>query len=112
MGGSTRMFKFSKQEQWQKARNNAVKKSLSESYDDAWATDKNWLKSFEGVFFCKFCAKEMYAADYKDGWITMSCRTPLCPGNIDHDAWLKHDFSKYDIREMTNQYLFNSLLKF
>ena len=90
-------------------------------WDDAWVTDKKFRKSFKGVYYCKFCGKEMYAAEYDDkGNLIMSCRTRPnekfpkgCPGNIDYPEARKNiSHLDYDQRKLTNQYLFNSRCKF
>ena len=64
------------------------------------------------AFNCKFCSQPMYAADYKDGEVTVSCRTSFCPGIIDYETFTKIDHKKLNIKEMTNQYLFDSMMRF
>ena len=111
--GHKNIDRFDDTKKYLKYRNSIVEKSKSKSYDDSWATDQNFLKSFKGVFFCKWCSQEMYAAEYDNqGSIIMSCRKPLCPGNIDGDMRFKINHLKYNHKEMTNQYLFDSMCKF
>lgn len=82
-------------------------------WEDSWATDKNWQKkTINKIFVCKFCAKKMYAAHYEAGQIIMSCRTPLCPGNIDRGMKLDFDRHTFDIKTLTNQWLFDSRMRF
>lgn len=82
-------------------------------WDDSYASDKKFLKSFEKVYYCKWCSKEMFASHYDDhGCIIMSCNTQLCPGNV--NASMKIDIKPvdYDQRQLTNQYLFNGRMQF
>ncbi len=110
--GHKRTDKFIDSEQFLKYRRDMVKKK-SEGWEDSWATDKNWRKkTIDTIYVCKFCAKKMYSAHYEAGAITMSCRTPLCPGNIDRGMKLSFDAAKMDIKEMTNQYFFDSQMRF
>ncbi len=104
---------FNDSQKYLKYRNSIVAKSLSKSYDDSWARDKNFLRSCNKIFYCKWCSQEMYAAEYDgQGSIIMSCRKPLCPGNIDGN--MKNQINHKNIRhkEMTNQYLFDTMCKF
>lgn len=111
--GIKKMESFKTQKQWEEWRKRAIAKSLSLNYDDSWAYDKSWWKSFDGIYVCKWCAKPLYVAEYIPGeGLIMSCRTELCPGNIDHTVYNNKQFASWDIRELTNQYLFNSLLRF
>lgn len=81
--------------------------------EDSWATDKKWRKeNLDNFFSCKWCGQKMYAAEYEKGTIIFSCRKPLCPGNIDSGMANLIKPHQLDIKEMTNQYLFNSRLKF
>ena len=108
-----RIRRFNDSKEYLEHRNGIVNRTLSKSWDDSWATDKNFLKSFKGVFYCKWCGQEMYAADYDGkGSIIMSCRKPLCPGNIDGSMQFKVNHLNVDHREMTNQYLFDSRCRF
>ena len=106
------MDSFKNVEQYMKYRKEQVKKSHSLDWEDSWATDKNWLKQYDGFFDCKWCGKGMYAADYDQGELIVSCRTPLCPGNIDSGMANQIKPYDYDYRELTNQYLFNQRLQF
>lgn len=108
-----RTFHFENVDKWLENRNREVRKTTT-GWDDAWATDdKGWVKeNLDGFFSCKFCGKRMYKHDYNQGVITVSCKTPLCPGNADHDMKNRAELNKLDIRKMTNQYLFNSMMKF
>ena len=108
-----KMDSFNQQENYLDYRIKKVNKSKSLAWEDSWATDKNWVrKSLDGFFSCKFCGKPLYKALYNPGEIIMSCRTPLCPGNIDSGMAEQIGKHQFDIRELTNQYLFNSMLKF
>jgi hypothetical protein len=110
--GQKRTWQFKDSERFLKYREELVKKK-NMGWEDSWATDKNWRKkTIDKIYVCKFCAKKMYAAHYEAGTITMSCRTPLCPGNIDRGMKLSFDASKMDIKQMTNQYLFDSRMRF
>lgn len=110
--GHKKMDSFNDIEQYMKYRKFKVKKSLSLTWEDSWATDKKWLKQYDGFFDCKWCAKPMYAADYDQGELIVSCRTPLCPGNIDSGMAKEINIHQIDHRELTNQYLFNQRLQF
>lgn len=113
MGGHKKIFKFSDSKKYLESRNKAVVNSLSKGWDDSWARDKNFLRSFNKVFYCKWCSQEMYAAEYDgQGTIIMSCRKSLCPGNINGDMQYKIDHKKIQHKEMTNQYLFDTMCKF
>ena len=84
----------------------------SQGFEDSWVTDKKWLKeNVNGFFSCKWCGQKMDAAGYEGGKLLVSCHKTLCPGNIDSGMALKIDEHKIDMREMTNQYLFNSRMK-
>lgn len=108
-----RTFHFNNVDKWLKDRQEKVKNSRSLDWEDSWATDKKWTKEeLDGFFSCKFCAKPMHKHSYEQGVITVSCRTPLCPGNANHEMKEKVDWNKYDIRKMTNQYLFNNRMEF
>jgi len=107
-----RTFHFKNAAKFLKYREDLVKKKRL-GWEDSWATDKNWQrKTLNDVFVCKWCAGKMYAAEFRNGSLIMSCRTPLCPGNIDHEAKNIHELSKVDVRKLTNQYFFNSMLRF
>lgn len=107
-----RTFQFNNVDKWLENRQREVKKHTT-GWEDSWATDKKWAKeTLDGFFSCKWCGKPMYKADYSAGAITVSCRTPLCPGNIDHDMKNRAELEKSDIRQLTNQYLFNSRMEF
>lgn len=108
-----KMNSFNLQEHYLDYKINKVKKSKSLSFDDSWALDKDWnKKTIDGFFSCKFCAKPLYKSHYTPGVIHVSCRTPLCPGNIDSGMANQIKEHQFDIRELTNQYLFNSMLRF
>lgn len=89
-------------------------------FEDGWVDRRLFNKLSDEIFYCKFCGKPMYAAEYEKGSITMSCRTKPsdrwpkgCPGNIDYPEareGIKH--TDYDQREMTNQYFFNGRMRF
>lgn len=68
-------------------------------------------QQLDGFYSCKFCGKPMYVADYERGAITMTCKTTLCPGNINKDMAEKLDYKKIQIKELTNQYLFDAMVK-
>lgn len=110
--GHKKMDSFKNVDQFMKHRKNTVKKSLSLGWEDSWVTDKNWLRKLDGFFNCKWCGKPMYGAEYQPGELILSCRTPLCPGNI--DSGMANQIRPYQIdhRELTNQYLFNEMLQF
>ena len=59
-------------------------------FDDSYI-DKKFIKTAGNQFyFCKWCSKPMYVADFDKlaGEITMSCSTDECIGNIDmNDLW-------------------------
>ncbi len=111
--GHKKMASFNLQKKYLDYRIKQVQKKLSLDWDDSWATDKNWaVKSLDNFFSCKFCSKPMYKADYQPGIITVSCRTSLCPGNIDSGMAGQIKEHQFDIKKLTNQYLFNSMLKF
>jgi hypothetical protein len=108
-----KMNSFTTQEKYLKHKIDTVKKSLSLDWEDSWALDKNWTsKTIDKFFSCKFCAQPMYKSHYTPGVIHVSCRTPLCPGNIDSGMANQIKEHQFDIRELTNQYLFNSMLRF
>ena len=108
-----RINRFNDSKQYLEHRDDIVTKTLSKNWDDGWAYDKNFLRSFKKVFYCKWCGQEMYAAEYDGhGSIIMSCRKPLCPGNINGDSRHKINYKTVDHRAMTNQYLFDSRCKF
>ncbi|MHA1748709.1 MAG: hypothetical protein ACTSYF_08750 [Promethearchaeota archaeon] len=108
-----KMSSFRTQKAFLDYRIREVKKSLSLNFDDAWATDKNWAKkALNGFFSCKFCGKPMYQYDYSPGTIHVGCKTPLCPGNPDSGMANQIKEHQFDIRELTNQYFFNSKLQF
>ena len=89
------------------------KKVGGAGFDDSWVTDPRWLKeNIDGFFTCKFCSQKMDAVAYKAGELIVSCHKPLCPGNIDSGMAGRIKKHQFDIRELTNQYLFNSMLKF
>jgi len=110
--GHKKISSFKDANKYLKYRQDKVKNSLSLAWDDSWATDKTWLKELDGLFPCKFCAKKMHAFHYSQGEIIMTCDTPLCPGNIDSGMAGKIKQHQFDIRELTNRYLFNSILRF
>ena len=113
MGAIKRMSSFKTQRQWEEWRKHHVESKLGGGYEDSWATDKKWLKSWDGIYSCRWCGQPMSAAMYVPGdGLYMTCHTSLCPGNINEDTYKNGNFANWDIREMTNQYLFNSLLKF
>ena len=107
-----RTYHFDNVDKWIKDRQDRIKASRSLDWEDSWATDKKFTKGIDGFFSCKFCAKELNTHSYEQGVITVTCNTPLCPGNANHEMKEKVDWSKYDIRKMTNQYLYNSKMKF
>lgn len=89
------------------------KKVGSAGFDDSWVLDKKWRKeNVDGFFSCKWCAQELHSVDYRPGELLLSCRKPLCPGNIDSGMAEQIKKHQFDIREQTNQYLFNSRMKF
>jgi len=100
-------------ESYLKHRHFTVKKR-NLGWDDAWASDlKHMKQQLNGVFKCKWCGEEMYPAEYDGmGSLIMSCRTSLCPGNINGEMKYKEQFKYKDIRQMTNQYLFDSMCRF
>lgn len=82
-------------------------------FDDSWVTDKQHnKKTIDGFFDCKWCSGKMDAAEYRNGSLYVSCHTDLCPGNLDSGMANKIHKHKFDTRELTNQYLFNSRLQF
>ena len=90
-----------------------IKKVGNQGFEDSWATDKKWTKeNIDGFFSCKWCGQPLYKAEYRPGEIIVSCRKPLCPGNIDSGMASQIRPHQLDIREMTNQYLFNDRLRF
>jgi len=108
--GHKRMSSFKDSEKYLKHRKDKVGGA---GFEDSWVTDKKWLKeNIDGFFSCKFCSGKMYGAGYKNGALIVSCRTPFCPGNIDSGMAGQIKKHQFDIRELTNQYLFNSMLKF
>ena len=107
-----RTFHFKDSQKFLKYRQDLVRKRRSTNWDDGWASDPNWLKKMDGFFSCKFCAGKMYAAQYSRGEITLSCRTTLCPGNIDERGRHNINYKMLDIKKMTNQYLFDSMMRF
>ena len=67
--------------------------------------DQQFLKSFDGVFNCKWCGRSMRAIEYdkRKGEIIVSCDKPLCPGNATDGPRKMPNWKKYRINEMTNQ---------
>ena len=111
--GHKRIKSFNRQETYLDHRIDKVKKSLSLNWEDSWALDKNWVaNSLDGFYSCKFCAKPLYKSHYTPGVIHVSCKTPLCPGNVDSGMAKQIKEHQFDIRELTNQYLFDSMLRF
>ncbi len=90
-----------------------VQQSKSLAWEDSWQEDKKWQKNnIDGFFDCKFCAKPLYTHTTSPGSINVSCKTPLCPGNADSGMANEIGKHQFDIRELTNQYLFDSMLRF
>lgn len=80
-------------------------------FDDGYV-DKKYMRFLsDQVFYCKWCGREMYAAEYNKGEIIMSCNKPMCPGNINCEV--RHEISHldYDQRQLTNQYMFNGRMQ-
>ena len=110
--GHKRTYQFNNSKKYVESRDEQVKKKKL-GWEDSWATDKKFLKSWQRVFYCKWCGQEMYADEYDNaGAITMSCRKGLCPGNIDNEMRLKIDHLKVDVKQMTNQWLFDRNVEF
>ena len=90
-----------------------VQQSKSLAWEDSWQEDKKWQKNnIDGFFDCKFCAKPLYTHTNSPGKILVSCKTPLCPGNADSGMANEIRKHQFDIRALTNQYLFDSMLRF
>lgn len=107
-----RMYHFNNVDKWLKNRQREVQKNKL-GWEDSWATDKKWKReNIDGFFSCKFCAQPLYTYSYEPGVINVTCNTPLCPGNADHDMKDRAKLATLDIRKMTNQYLFDSMLRF
>lgn len=80
---------------------------------DDWYVDEKWLRSFDGLFNCKWCGRNMFASHYdrKECSVIMSCGKPLCPGNFTHGPTVMPNWKEYRIDEMTNQVWMNELCK-
>ena len=102
---------FVDSEAWMEYRKLLAKKRGG--FDDGFV-DKGFMNSLgDKVFYCKFCSKKMYAAEYDpiQGAITMSCTTSLCPGNINNSWKDEINHLTMDQRIMTNQYKYNSRMQ-
>lgn len=105
------MHKFKDSEKYLNYRAKIVNKFRG-GFDDSHI-DKAFLKKLEGVYFCKWCGKPMYPADYdrRQGSIIMSCRKQFCPGNIDSQARFKVNPKDWDIRKQVNTWMFSKRMK-
>ena len=111
--GHKKMDSFKTVDRYLDYRIKKVQQSKSLSWEDSWQEDKKWTKkNIDGFFDCKFCAKPLYTHTTSPGEILVSCKTPLCPGNADSGMSEQIKAHQFDIRELTNQYLFDSMLRF
>ena len=111
--GHKKIDSFSTADKYLDYRIKKVQNSLSLSWEDSWQEDKNWQKkTLDGFFSCKFCSQPLYTHTTSPGEILVSCKTPLCPGNADSGMAKQIKTHQFDIRQLTNQYLFNSMLRF
>lgn len=78
---------------------------------DDWYVDTKFLKSFDGIYFCKWCGQPMHAVEYDRvmAEIIMSCDKPFCPGNYTYGPrpHKMPNWKDYKIDEMTNQSFMN-----